>query len=155
MTGHITHKRHLHQWERLTLVVGDILFTIHTFVRVTNQLYIIKSIAIFVYMKGMDFKKSIITLIWDTYICMHMDNVSPIMCIHDQHYWSLHHWYINLVIWLPYVNLVYMVKTSFSFEKITAKNIQMTTLYTNFHCTSLSPCFIISDKNKFVNVSYH
>ncbi len=50
-----------------------------------------------------------------------------------------------------------MIKAIFSVHKLIPKNIQMTTLYTNWSYASLSPwfIFIILDKNDFVKVSHH
>ncbi len=47
------------------------------------------------------------------------------------------------------------LKASFSFHKITPKTLKLLPHILVCHCTSLSPWFIILDKNNFVNVSHH
>ncbi len=48
-----------------------------------------------------------------------------------------------------------LFKTSFSFPKIIPKSTQCIHCILISHCTSLSPWFIILDKNNVVKVSHH
>ncbi len=67
---------------------------------------------------------------------------------HPQHgQLMLYGWQIQII--------YYTFKATFSFHKLIPKNAQMTTLYTNWSLSSLSPWFIILDKNNSVKGSHH
>ncbi len=51
--------------------------------------------------------------------------------------------------------LIEMLKASFSFYKLIPKPLKWPPYILICHCTSLSPWFIILDKNNFVKVSHH
>ncbi len=59
------------------------------------------------------------------------------------------HYYFFCHIYLP------NIKASISFPKIIPKSTICIHCIIISHCTSLSPCFIILDKNNVVKVSHH
>ncbi len=52
-------------------------------------------------------------------------------------------------------NMAQLVKASFAFHKLIQKTLKWLPYIPICHCTSLSPWFIILDKNNFVKVDYH